>query len=165
MNLRQLFFSGLTASILLGCAAAHSSRQEPTLRLVYRVKDGEQAIDFARSKGWQSQWPDSLIARLERGALPALDQDGRPLPADSLPRARRRRGVVLFQDGDGRLRDGTLPHPAREVRAYRVALPGPPALDLYFYDQAVDLESFYARVRQSDLETLTGRPLEFVAAP
>jgi hypothetical protein len=153
------------AGLLLGCSSPRLAQQEQKLQLPYRLKDGEKAVDFAGSRGWQPQWQDSLIARLERGALPALDQDNRPLPADSLPQARRLRGLVLMPDDNGQLRHGTLQHPARAVRAYLATVPGAPALDLYFYDQAISLENFYARIRQADLEKLTGRPLEFVAAP
>jgi hypothetical protein len=149
--------SCLSAGLLLGCST-------PAVPLTYRVQDEEQVLDFKASPGWQPAWSDSLVARLERGALPAYDRDNRPLPADSLQRARRLRGVVLVQNAQGKLEDGTLLHQPRELKAVLHPAGEGRDIDLYFYDQAVALELFYARVRQADLEGLAGRRFSFVPA-
>lgn len=156
---RYFLYTGLTAGSLLACTATTKTVQTQKLQLAYRMQDGEKAVDFQASPGWQPQWADSLVARLERGVIPALDQDNKPLPADSLPRARRMRGFILFQ-GTG----GALLNVPRKVRAYVSEQPGAPALSLYFYNQAISLEVFYARVSLAAVETITGRPLELIPA-
>ncbi|GAB3835913.1 hypothetical protein [Hymenobacter jeollabukensis] len=147
----------LSACLLLGCST-------PATPLTYRVQDDEPVLDLKANPNWQPAWNDSLIARLERGALPAYDRDNRPLPADSLQRARRLRGVVLVQNAQGKLEDGTLLHQPQELRAVLHPAGQAHDIDLYFYDQAVALELFYARVRQADLEALAGRRFVFVPA-
>ena len=165
----RLFLLGVAVCASAGCdfPAKQQNVQKTNprpLRLTYHVQDQEKVVDWLRSPDWQPRWQDSLVAQLERGAVRAYDRDNRPLPADSLPRARRLRGVVLFQGNDGHLRDGVLLHAGQDVRAYVPDASGPPALDLYFYDQAVSLELFYARVPMSVVEALTGRPLSLVQA-
>lgn len=164
----RLYLLGVAICALTGCDSPirqrDSQQSMARLALTYRIQGQESVVDWPHGPGWPRRWPDSLVAQLERGVLPALDQDNRPLPADSLSRARRLRGVVLVQDGNGILQEGTLYHPAGELRGYVAKGVARPSLDLYFYDQAVSLEIFYARVPVSVLETITGRPVALVPA-
>ncbi|UOQ51007.1 hypothetical protein [Hymenobacter cellulosivorans] len=152
------------AALLAGCTIPDSKVAEKKVQVAYTIKEGEKTLDFKGSKAWQPAWSDSLIARLERGSIPAYDTDNKPLAATALPRGRQVHGLVLEQTKDGELRDdGVMLLPPRNV----IGVLGNDAtsgITLYFYDQSVSMEHFYARVRQADLEKLIGAPLEFVAA-
>ena len=164
LTIRQLAISGMAACALLNCTSHTQSEQAQRIQLAYHIKDGEKVIELKGNKTWLPQWQDSLISQLESGVLPAADQDNRPIPIDSIQRGRRLRGVTIIAGKGGSLLNGTLLHPPREVFAYLRNQSGTPVIDLYFYDRAVELELFYARLHSTDLEKLSGHAIEFVAA-
>ncbi|GAB3310143.1 hypothetical protein GCM10027348_42710 [Hymenobacter tenuis] len=127
------------------------------LPLRYSLDESDKIVDFNTNSRWKPAWSDTLVARLERGVIPAYDQRNHPLPADSLRKARRLRGLVFGADP-------TQPpvHAPRSLQGILPAESGPGSVDLHFYDRGVALYFFYARVRQADLEKLVKRPVEFV---
>jgi len=146
--------------------APSTTAAAPPVKLTYREQEGDNVLELKGNPAWQPAWNDTLVARLERGALPAYQQNGQTLPAVALPKARQVRGLVLSTDANGHAQDdGVLLLPARTVIAVLVPNASPPALDLYFYDASVSLQHFYARVHQADVKKLIGHPLEFAAAP
>ncbi|MBO2012319.1 hypothetical protein [Hymenobacter negativus] len=145
-----LYIYGLAAALLTSCAASK-------LPLSYSLDDSDKVVDFAANRTWKPALSDTLVARLERGVIPAYNQRDQPVPADSLRSARRLRGLVF---------DTNPTKPAlQSPQALKGILPsdsGQQFVDLHFYDRGVQLYLFYARVRQTDLEKLAQRPLEFV---
>ncbi|MFD2719550.1 hypothetical protein ACFST9_12550 [Hymenobacter monticola] len=154
MSLPRLILYGFTVTLLASCAPPNAPSKIP---LSYSLDESDKVVDFAANRTWKPVFSDTLVARLERGAITAYNQRDQTLPADSLPRARRMRGLVF----------GANPNkPAlHSPQALKGILPpdnGKDFVDLHFYDSGVQLYLFYARVHQADLEKIANRSLEFI---
>jgi hypothetical protein len=143
-------FCCLAAGVLAGCAA-------PRLSLRYSLDATDKVVDFATNRAWKPALSDTLVARLERGVIPAYTSNNQPLPAGSLRPARRLRGLVF---GVGPARSAV--HNPHTLKGILPSDGGKEFIDLHFYDRGVELYLFYARVRQTDLEQLVRRPVVFV---
>jgi hypothetical protein len=148
---------------LLGCAA-------PTTQLNYQVEDNCKIVKFNDTKNWRPEWSEQLIAQLEKGTLTAYDSSNEPVPADSLKARRRLRGLVIVDAGGpnvgeasaAQVVESSMLHQPKEVVGTLVEGGKDKMVELSFYDSGNGLYNSYARVRQSDLEKLTGTQLEFV---